>query len=128
MSRARITTAPWVYGVLAFFVAFCALGVALLSAGERGWEFWGTAILLVFFSLALLAAALTKIENNGEFVTIVENFKKTDVPKTSIEKVSWEKGVGAYLKLGNGKFVHLPATGRSDQGIANSVRSWLVRP
>ncbi|MCP5304388.1 MAG: hypothetical protein H6953_02985 [Chromatiaceae bacterium] len=99
-----------------------------MSAGERGWEFWGTVMLLVFLSLALLAAALTKIEDNGEFVTIVENFKKTDVPKSSIENVSWEKGAGAHLQLANGKFVKLPTTGRSDQGIANSVRSWLVRP
>ena len=128
MPQTRITTASWVYGVLAFCVAFCALGVALLNAGERSWEFWGTAMLLVLFSLALLAATLQKIENNGEFITIVENFKKIDVLKTSIVNVSWVKGAGAHLKLANGTFVKLPATGRNDQGVVNSVRSWLVRP
>ncbi len=128
MSKTRITTAPWVYGVLAFCMAFCTLGVALLNAGERGWEFWGTVMLLVLFSLSLLAAAMTKIENNGEFVMIVENFKRIDILKTLIENVSWEKGAGAHLKLASGKLVKLPATGRNDQGVTNSVRSWLVRP
>lgn len=128
MPRTRITTAPWVYGILAFCMAFCALGAALMSAGEGGWEFWGTVMLLVLFSLALLAAASTRIENNGEMVTIVDNFKKTEVLKASVKKVSWQKGARAHLKLADGSFVKLPATGRNEQGVANSVRSWLVRP
>lgn len=125
MSRARITTSPWVYTVLVLIVAFCALGIASMSAGERGWEFWATVTFLVFCLIALLAAGFTKIENNGEFVIIVANFRKKQIPKANIEKVSWEKGVGSNLDLVNGTFVKLPATGRNEQGVANSVRSWL---
>jgi hypothetical protein len=125
MSRTRITTAPWVYAVLAFSVLFCMLGIALMSTGEWGWEFWGTVVFLVLCVIALLVAGFTKIENKGEFVIIVDNLRKTQIPKISIVKVSYEKGVGSYLTLVNGVFVKLPVTGRNDQGVVNSVRSWL---
>jgi hypothetical protein len=128
MSRKRIRTAPWVYAVLAFFAAFCTLGIAFMSAAERGWEFLGAVVFLVLCLIALLVAVFTKIENNDQFVTIVSNLTKVEIPKTSIEKVTWEKGVGSFLKLVNGAFVKLPATGRNEQGVANSVRSWLSLP
>jgi hypothetical protein len=126
--RSRIKTAPWVYAVLVISAAFCTLGIALLSEGDNGWVFWGTVMLLVLCSIALLVASFTKIENNGEFVTIVDNLKKTQIQKNSIEKVSWEKGIGSSIQLVNGQFVKLPATGRDEQGVVNSVRSWLNRP
>ena len=128
MSRTRITTAPWIYAVLAFFVSFCALGIALMIDGEQGWELWGTVMILVLCLFALLVAGFTKIENDGQFVIIVDNLKKTKIPKTSIEKVSWEKGSGSFLKLVNGTFVKLPTTGRGEQGVVNCVRSWLNQP
>ena len=125
MSRNRITTAYWIYGLLALSVAFLASGIVILSTEELSWEFWGTLIILVLCITALLAAIFTRIENNGEFITIVNNFRKNEVAKMSVKGVSWERGGGAYLKLSNGTFVNLPVTGRNEQGVANRVRSWL---
>jgi hypothetical protein len=110
---------------MVFSAAFCTLGISLMITDERSWEFWGTVVLLAFFLVVLLAAVTSKVENSGEFVTIVDNFKKTKIPKISIERVSREKGVGVYLKLNNGQFVKLPALGRNEQSVVNSVRSWL---
>ena len=128
MSRTRITTAPWIYGVLAFGVAICTFGIAILSFGEPGWEIWGLVALLIIFSVALFESGFKKIEVDGEVIRIVENFRKKEIPKSVIEKVSWEKGTGSFVKLTNGTFVKLPITGRNEQGVANSVRSWLNRP
>jgi hypothetical protein len=128
MTISRIRTAPWVYAVLIIITAFCASGVALMSAGELGWEFWGTVIILVICLIALIDALFTKIENNGEFLVIVYNFKKQQIRKANIKKVLWEKGVSSSMELVNGTFVKLPVTGRSEQGVVNSVRSWLNKP
>ena len=125
VSRNCITTAYWVYGALTVAVAVFATGVVVLSAEEPYWEFWGVLILLVICMMALMSAFFTKVENNGECITIVNNFRKMEVPKRSIDRVSWEKGGGSYLKLSNGTFVKLPITGRNEQGVANRVRSWL---
>jgi hypothetical protein len=125
MSRNCITTAYWVYAALTIAVALFATGVVLLSADELYWEFWGTLTLLVICIMALMSAFFTKVENTGDCITIVNNFRKVEVPKRSIDRVSWEKGGGSCLKLSNGTFVKLPITGRNEQGVANRVRSWL---
>ena len=83
---------------------------------------------MVLMSLiALLEAFFAKVESDGDIVRIVHNFRKLEIQKTSIEKVSWEKGSGSFLKLTDGTFVKLPVTGRNEQGVANSVRSWIGR-
>lgn len=128
MTRTRITTAPWIYAALAFSIALCVSGIVMLSIEEADWEFYGLVALLVLFSVALLEAAFKKIENIGETIEIVENFKKEKIPKSAIQKVSWEKGSGSFLKLANGDFVKLPITGRNEQGVVNSIRSWLSQP
>lgn len=85
------------------------------------------AAMLLLFSVALLEAAFRKIENDGEFVKVVANFRQARIPKSAIENVSWEKGVGSFLSLTKGRVVKLPVTGRNEQGVANSVRSWLSK-
>ncbi|MCB1801541.1 MAG: hypothetical protein KDI82_07640 [Gammaproteobacteria bacterium] len=126
MPRTRIKTAPWVSALLTFFVAFSAFGVALLSEVEdRNWVFWGMVLLLVLFVIALLAAALTAIINDGDAIRLVSNFRSTRIPKATIDSVAWQAGTGSFLMLKDGTRVRLPVTGRNEQGVVNSVRSWL---
>ena len=105
---------------------FCASGVIFLS-NDPGWEFWALLGMVLMSLIALLEAFFAKVESDGDIVRIVHNFRKLEIQKTSIEKVSWEKGSGSFLKLTDGTFVKLPVTGRNEQGVANSVRSWIGR-
>ncbi len=106
--------------------ALCATGVVTLS-DDTGWELWGLVGMLVMFLVGLLEAVFTRIETDGEIIRIVANFRTTEIQKSTVEKVSWEKGGGSFLKLKDGTFVKLPVTGRNEQGVANSVRSWVGR-
>lgn len=126
MPRTRITTAPWVYIALTFCATLCASGAVVLS-NDPGWEFWVLLGMVLMSLIALLEAFFAKVESDGDIVRIVHNFRKLEIQKTSIEKVSWEKGSGSFLKLTDGTFVKLPVTGRNEQGVANSVRSWIGR-
>lgn len=127
MPQTRVKTAPWIFGLLAFCVAFSAFGVAVLSAGAQDAVFWGLVVLLVLFALALLAAALSRVEDGGDVIRIVSGLRKTTIAKTAIEKAAWEKGSGVFLGLNDGSVVKLPALGRDAQRVVNTLRSWLRR-
>lgn len=123
--RKRLSTAPWIFGLLAFGVACCALGIALLNANDTSWVTWSLVALLFVFVAALLEAGFKRIEDRGDSILIVENFRQQYIAKKSVRRVSWEKGVGSYLELDDGTVTRLPTTGRNEQGVTNSIRSWL---
>lgn len=125
MSNRRITTAPWVYGVLAFCVAACAFGVAVSSV-QQGWLFWGLVVLLIVLLFALLDAATKRVESRCSTLHIVSRFRRTVIPKASVESLSAGGAAGFTLRLFDGRVVRLPWLGRDPQGVVERVRSWLM--
>lgn len=49
------------------------------------------------------------------------------IPRTEIERVTWEKGCGASLKLCDGSWIGLPNVGLPPQSITNTIRAWLKK-
>jgi hypothetical protein len=58
-------------------------------------------------------------------ISFRENFRKTEIPKGDIEKVTWEAGCGVSLLLSDGTWAKVPDLGQNSQGLTNSIRSWL---
>jgi amino acid transporter len=125
MPRTDISTAPWIYATLAISILFTLTGIAVLSKSQADWVLWGLVILLLLLILAVIDAAYTKIEAKDGIIVIRCHFHKMKISISSVEKVTWERSSGSFLTLTDGCMVKLPTTGRNEQGIVNSVRSWI---
>lgn len=58
-------------------------------------------------------------------ILIFAAFRSRIYPRGEIESVTWASGCGASMKLNNGKWVRLPNTGQTPQGLTNSIQAWL---
>lgn len=119
---------PYLRWLVPVVLVFALAGMVVsLRAGLSGWVIvvWGLLVLLGV--VALLDVHITRVELGPEGLTIVTGFRRRDVPREEIESVTWGKGVGASLKLMDGRWIGLPEVGPGSQGLASSVRAWLRR-
>lgn len=126
-ARTCIRTAAWVYALLALGLTLSTAGALATGDGESGWLPWGLGVLAVSVLVGILDAATTRIRLHGDAIEWTSGFRKTSVPRDSIQGVSWESGSGATVTLSDGRRFRLPETGHDAQGVANSVRGWLKR-
>jgi len=54
-----------------------------------------------------------------------KTFRRSMIRRTDIDKVTWEKGAGAVIRLQDGTWVHLPDVDRGAQSLTNSIRAWV---
>lgn len=120
-------TPAWFRSLLGFLCVGTLLGTVVLyrtqglSASTVGLA--GFALLAV---LGLADALVTRVEVDEEGLTRVAGFRRQEIPRTDIDRVTWESGTGVSVHLTNGSWVKLPDVGNS-QARANSLRSWLKR-
>ncbi len=83
----------------------------------------GLAVLCVF---GVVESLLTRVELHSAEMFISQGWRNRRIPKSQVESVTWEGGVGVSVKLVSGDWVRLPAIGNS-QARTNSIRAWLKR-
>lgn len=124
--RTRFSAAPWIRATIAA-VAVGSSGVAVFLYSQDGVS-WISGFFIAF-SIICIAGV---IESFSMFIALDDDqirfrgsFRKTVIPKSDIESVTWEAGCGVSLRLKNGRWESVPDLGINSQGLVNSVRSWL---
>ena len=91
-------------------------------------EVWLSLFFLAFGLLLVITCFemfFSNLQLSNESLKLQSNFRKTNISRDEILKVSWEKGCGAYIKLNNGKTIIIPNFNSSPIGLSNTIRSWL---
>ena len=76
-------------------------------------------------ALGVLDVARRRIVLGRSELRIVSMWSQRVYSRDTIDKVTWEGGVGVSLKLATGGWVRLPELGRNSQSVANTIRAWL---
>lgn len=131
MSRSdpeRIFRSP---GWVAIFLAVVAVGLTIASALYYRSEGISLtfALMAAFALLAIVGMAdslTTSVKLYIDSLVITSNFRRRMIPRSELEHVTWEGGVGVSMKMKSGSWVKLPDVGNS-QSVTNSIRAWLKR-
>ncbi len=111
---------------LTVFLLITATGL-MVSVYFSSDELWVKAVLTIFSIGSLIGACI----NYFQFVKLEsgvliyrENFKKVVIQKSTIEKVSWEKGCGVSIMV-SGQWIDIPNPEVGAQSMTNSIRAWI---
>lgn len=112
-----------------YVAGLCLLYLHLPFNLSERYHHWVVAGYAIFGALWLVDVFFTRIELRHDCIRIVSitDFKVRTIPRTEIQRVTWEKGGGTSLVLLNGTAVKLPSVGRNAQGLTNTIRAWLNR-
>ena len=123
----RITIKPPVAANIAYlFIGLASLGVSYYFLRDEG--LWLAAFFCGFGILgiaAFLDLSTSYIRLEEEALYLRSKFTSKCVPRTEIEKVTWEKGAGVSVQLLDGSWVQMPELLQNSQGLSNSIRAWL---
>lgn len=87
------------------------------------------ALMAAFALIAIAGMAdtlTTSVRLYADSLVIMSNFRRRMIPRSELEHVTWEGGVGASLRMKSGRWVKLPDVGNS-QSVTNSIRAWIKR-
>ncbi len=80
----------------------------------------------IFLSMNVLSQAFTKIIMHPDRLEVNTLFENKIFLKESMQKVTWESGVGVSIQLKDSSWVKIPDLGNS-QSVCNSIRAWIRR-
>lgn len=116
----------WVIGTIMSVVVLGMTAIAfLVPLGV--WYRVGFAAFALFSFAGLLELRSRKVVAENDGLTIVSDFRRRVIMRSQIESVAWEAGGGVSLKLADGRWHKLPDVGRTNEGLANSIRAWIKR-
>lgn len=124
--RSSFRVVPWVR-ISIFIIAAGSIAAATYYYRQEGLS-W----LFAFFAGFSILGIAGVIESYYMYIVLEdgqirfrETFRKTVIPKSDIERVTWEAGCGVSLLLKDGTWTKVPDLGQNSQGLTNSITAWL---
>lgn len=92
-----------------------------------GWPLPAGLFTLMFLG-AYLDGHLTAVQLEAEDLVIKRWGELQRVPRTKIQKVTWEKGCGVAVWTKDKKWVKIPEIfGYNSQSMTNTIRAWVKK-
>lgn len=124
--RAHFRVVPWIR-ILIFLIATGSIAAAAYCFSKEGLT-WLCAFFIGFSMLGVVGFVETffmYIILEDSEIRFRESFRGTAIPKSDIEKVTWEAGCGVSLLRSDGTWAKVPDLGHNSRSLTNSIRAWL---
>lgn len=111
---------------LSVFFLITAIGLMVLVYFSDD-VLWVKAVLTLFSIGNFVAAGVNYfqfVKLKSDVLINRENFKKVVIKKSTIEKVSWEKGCGVSIMV-SGQWLNIPNSEVGAKSMTNSIRAWI---
>lgn len=117
----------WVAAFLALVAVGLIIGSILYYRSEGLSLMFALMTAFGLFAIVGIADSLsTSVRLYSDSLVIMSNFRRRAIPRSELEHVTWEGGVGVSLRMKSGSWVKLPDVGNS-QSVTNSIRAWIRR-
>lgn len=97
---------------------------SLLVRFEEPWKHHLAIGLAAFACLGVVDTFVTRVSLMDGEIVVVKLFRRKRYARGIIEDVTWSRGGPVSLKLNNGTWASLPATGPT-QRVVGAIRAWL---
>lgn len=115
----------WLLGLLTLFSTIFAFASALVFLWHGpSLEFSVLFVFTLLMALGATDAITTTVELHVDHMQIRSGLRTRKIPRSRLQKVTWESGSGVSVQLDSGSWQSLPDVGNS-QAVANSIRAWL---
>ena len=96
---------------------------------RSGWSFTtiGFAVMTMIGALGFVELGTTRVILADDFIDMGPIWKRRQLSRDEIKRVTWAKGAGVALELNSGGWVKVPELGFNSQGLTNTIRAWLKR-
>jgi len=96
---------------------------------RSGWTFTtiGFAVMTLIGALGFVELGTTRVILADDFIDMGPIWKRRQLGRDEIKRVTWAKGAGVALELNSGGWVKVPELGFNSQGLTNTIRAWLKR-
>ena len=113
--------------MLAWFVFLAGLIYEVRETVERRstFRFIGFLVCSVIGAIGTGEVFRGRIELRDDDIRVVTLFGRKIYPRTTVIDARWEKGAPVSLKLVDGAWARLPATGHASTKVAGAIRAWL---
>ena len=112
---------------LLLVIFFVSLSVYCYLKNPLSWEAFASYFCVAIGIGGLLEIYQTRTTIYQSHIEIIHSFKRSQIMKNEIEKVTWEKCCSASVLLKNGEWISVPAYGITNQGMCNTLRAWLKK-
>ena len=106
---------------------FCLAALYAGSYFREQSDFWLMLFSVSFGVLASLETWTTHIYLGEHSIQVCSNFKRTEIRREEISKVTWESGSSVSIQLQDGDWVQMPEMFQNSQGLSKSLRAWVLR-
>jgi len=118
-------SSPWLYPFVAAGELIClGGGIAAYSSGRPAWEVAVAIALSLFFTVAIIDLAISRIVLENDAMRITELHRRVAVAKRDIVSAKVDGGM-VVLQMTDGSWFKVPSTGRNVLAMCNSIRAWI---